>query len=169
MDLRFIATLVFALGLLGVDVAQGIAQARRPNHDPTLPIEITADSLEVKQNESLAVFRGNVDAIQGTIRLRANEILVRYGSDQVGTSNISRLDATGHVRFSTAEETANGDTGFYDVAQQFVVLTGTVILTRGENVVRGERLTLNLATGESKVEGSTTRVKGLFQPPKKSS
>jgi len=142
------------------------AQAPARGQDAQQPIEISADSLEVKQNQNLAVFRGNVDAVQGAFRLRANEVLVHYRPGQGGTSNISRIDATGKVRFETATETAQGETGVYDVVEQVVVLTGDVRLTRDKNVLRGDRLTLNLQTGESRIEGPS-RVKGLFQPQKK--
>ena len=139
-------------------------------HDSKLPIEITADSLEVKQNEQIAIFRGNVDAIQGKIRLTAAEVWVQYRpestSDTQGT--ISRINASGRVRFSTPSETAQGDTGVYDVDAQIITLTGAVMLTRGANIIRGEKLVLNLATGQSKIE-STKRVRGLFQPKKSGS
>ena len=139
-------------------------------HDSKLPIEITADSLEVKQNEQLAVFRGHVDAKQGKMRLTANEVWVRYRPESDGESQgtISQINATGGVVFSTPSETARGDTGVYDVDDQVITLTGSVVLTRGGSVIRGEKLVLNLATGQSKIE-STQRVRGLFQPKKSGS
>ena len=139
-------------------------------HDSKLPIEITADSLEVKQNEQLAVFRGHVDAKQGKMRLTANEVWVRYRPESDGESQgtISQINATGGVLFSTPNETARGDTGVYDVDDQVITLTGSVVLTRGGNIIRGEKLVLNLATGQSKIE-STQRVRGLFQPKKSGS
>jgi lipopolysaccharide export system protein LptA len=155
-----------ALLLLIAAIAPAAAQTAARGEDAQQPIEISADSLEVKQNQNLAVFRGNVDAVQGAFRLRANEVLVHYRPGQGGTSNISRIDATGKVRFATATETADGEAGVYDVVQQVIVLTGDVRLKRGDNVLRGDRLTMNLQTGESRIEGPS-RVKGLFQPQKK--
>ena len=139
-------------------------------HDSKLPIEISADSLEVRQNEQLAIFRGNVDAIQGKIRLNAAEVWVHYRPEADGESEgtISRINASGGVRFSTPSETAQGDLGVYDVDAQVITLTGSVMLTRGANIIRGEKLVLNLATGQSKIE-STKRVRGLFQPKKSGS
>lgn len=134
-------------------------------HDTSLPIEITADSLEVTQQDRLAVFRGNVDAVQGRMKLTASEIRVRYRSSSGGQSAgaISRIDATGGVVFATPSETVEGDAGVYDVDARRITLTGSVVLTRGDNVLRGEKLTLDLATGRSRIE-SSERVRGLFQP-----
>tara|TARA_B100000029_G_C17028998_1_gene761458 strand:+ start:42 stop:554 length:513 start_codon:yes stop_codon:yes gene_type:complete len=161
------ALLLATLVVIGA-LATSNAQAQPTTaHDARLPIEITADSLEVKQKEQLAVFRGNVDAIQGAMRLTASEIWVRYRPESEGEAQgtISRINASGKVRFSTPSETAQGDSGVYDVDAQVITLTGSVVLTRGSNVIRGEKLVLDLATGQSKIE-STRRVRGLFVPKK---
>jgi lipopolysaccharide export system protein LptA len=51
-------------------------------------------------------------------------------------------------------------------------LTGAVVLTRGENVIRGERVVLDLVSGRSRMEsgaqgGQGGRVRALFAPPGK--
>jgi lipopolysaccharide export system protein LptA len=48
-----------------------------------------------------------------------------------------------------------------------VTLTGNVVMTQGQNVLRGDRLVVDLTSGVSRVESSKTgqgRVQGLFQP-----
>ncbi len=45
-------------------------------YDTSLPIEITADSLEVENERQVATFRGNVDAVQGEMNLRADQLIV---------------------------------------------------------------------------------------------
>jgi lipopolysaccharide export system protein LptA len=134
------------------------------------PIEITADTLEVKQKEQLAVFRGKVDAIQGEMRLRADELVVHYRENQ-STPNepgISKIEAEGNVFVSSPRETAQGARGVYDVDRSHIDLFGDVVLTQGGNVIRGQKLEMNLATGESRVvsDGGGGRVKGLFVPDK---
>ena len=168
---RQIAAFAIVSSLLGgLPSLTGAQSLPATAQDSKLPIEITADSLEVKQAEQLAIFRGNVDALQGRMRLTASEVWVHYrpeaGGEAQGT--ISRINAAGGVRFSTPSETAQGDSGVYDVDAQVITLTGSVVLTRGANVIRGEKLVLNLATGQSKIE-STRRVRALFQPKKSGS
>jgi lipopolysaccharide export system protein LptA len=143
-------------------------------HDSSQPIEITADQLEVQQEKQLATFSGNVQAIQGDIRLRAASLQVRYRA-QDGSADvegaISRIIAKGQVFFSSPGQTARGDSGVYDVDKSLVTLEGKVVLTREDNVIKGNRLVLNLATGRSKVSGAPSgtggRVRGLFVPNKK--
>jgi lipopolysaccharide export system protein LptA len=46
-----------------------------------------------------------------------------------------------------------------------VTLTGNVVVTQGTNVLRGDRMVVNLTTGVSTVESNKSqRVEGLFNP-----
>jgi lipopolysaccharide export system protein LptA len=38
-----------------------------------------------------------------------------------------------------------------------------VVLTQGQNVLRGDKLIVDMTTGTSRVESNTGRVQGLFQ------
>jgi len=132
--------------------------------DTSQPIEITADSLEVEQEAQRAIFTGAVDVIQGEIRLNADRLIVYYRDQQAAEENaIYRIDVEGNVRFATPTETAEGDNGVYDVDGGTIELVGEVVLTSGqEAVIRGDRLIMDLNTGQSEVSGG--RVKGLFIP-----
>lgn len=176
---RIRAVLIVAtclLGWTGGSAAQGVLSKAR-NTDQ--PIEISADSLEVLQDKQIAVFTGNVDATQGSIRLRADSLRVHYRqNDQPAAKRpaqrpgpqqqtdasgaISRIDASGKVFVSSPEETAQGDRGIYDVDKRVITLEGNVVLTRGKNVLRGQKATMNLDSGRSVMEGG--RVRGLFVP-----
>jgi lipopolysaccharide export system protein LptA len=175
------AVLILGLILGGVP-ACACAQAQGLNQGSNLPIEITADSLEVLQDQKIATFAGNVDAVQGDMVLSADRLRVYYGGDDAnaapgpaGTGSIRRIEAHGNVLLSSPRETAQGDAGVYDVASSQVTLEGGVVLTRGDNVIRGQRLETDLASGRSRVfaavpstEGGTPpqRVRALFTPEK---
>ncbi len=164
------AAIAIALTLaLGGGAAQGQLAPER-SHDASLPIEITSDTLEVQHDSQVAVFRGNVDAVQGDLILRADQLTVHYQTGEDGKNTIASIDAEGNVFVSTPNEMAQGDRGRYDVASDTIELIGAVVLSREQTVIRGERMTLNLATGKSKMEsglasqGGTGRVKALFVP-----
>jgi lipopolysaccharide export system protein LptA len=42
-------------------------------------------------------------------------------------------------------------------------MLGGVVLTQGKNVLRGDRLVVDMTTGTSRVESDSGRVQGLFQ------
>ena len=163
--------LIFGLALVaGSALAQSSGAG---GHDSTLPIEITADSLEVQREQSLAIFRGDVLAVQSDLHLRAQTLVVHYQENDAhdeGTT-ISQIDASGDVFVSSPSETAQGDVGVYDVKAGIIDLTGAVVLTRGENVVKGNHLVMDLNTGYSRVEGAVgadgERVKSIFIPEQK--
>lgn len=172
------ALLVAALAaVLAAPTAVAQTQPRPAlKHNADQPIQIDADRLDVEQNSQLATFSGNVDARQGDIRLRASQLKVWYRSGgapkgaaaDVGGS-IVRIDALGQVLVTSPQETARGDVGIYDVASREITLTGEVVLTRGENVIRGQKLVMDMDTGVSRMQGGAGggRVRGLFTPPKK--
>lgn len=166
-----------AFALLLTTLAPAAAQLGTGNHDSTQPIEVISDALEVQQAQNLAIFTGNVDAIQGEMRLRADKLTVHYRNNEQAEAQaeaagaaaggaITKIVAEGQVFVSSQKETGQGDSGVYDVEAQTVVLEGKeVILTQGDNVIRGTRAIMDLATGRSVVQTKPGgRVRGLFVP-----
>lgn len=172
------------------------------------PIEVTSDTLEVFQPENRAVFSGHVVAIQGDVRLKADQMTVFYNPPKEAPAGakpaekqpeqapkpekpasagspdaVKKIEATGGVFLSTPEETASGAKGVYDVEHNMIVLNDSVVLTRGQNVLKGNQLTYNFTTGKSvlsskdsdKAAGSSDpvpgkgkqRVRALFVPEEK--
>ncbi|MDF1722340.1 MAG: lipopolysaccharide transport periplasmic protein LptA [Minwuia sp.] len=142
--------------------------------DPDAPIEIQADNLEVFRDQQVAVFIGNVDAQQGRMNLRTDQLRVTYreGDDGKGEGaavggRISKLEAVGNVQVSTEKERATGERGVYDIDSATIVLEGGVRLFQDRNVLTGQRLVMNLETGITRLDGAAGaggRVKGIFQP-----
>jgi lipopolysaccharide export system protein LptA len=172
--------IVAAAGALVLLAAPAPPRAQILQQDKSLPIEITADRLEVLQKENIATFTGNVDAVQGDMVLSADKLRVHYRNDQQSGQTspasggaIQRIEAEGHVFLSSPRETAQGNVGVYDVAGNRLTLDGAVVLTRDDNVIRGERLEIDLASGRSEVlaavpssKGGTApqRVRAIFAP-----
>ena len=165
--------LIAAVAASALAVAANAGPARAEigaGYDTSLPIEITADSLEVQQEANLAVFRGNVDAVQGELNLRADLLIVHYRTNSENQNSIRIIEAVGNVFLSSPTEMAEGEKGVYNVDADTIQLTGSVVLIRGESVIRGDRLEMDLATGLSRVlsagveTGGDGRVKALFVP-----
>lgn len=142
-------------------------------HDTSKPIEVTADKMEVRQDERSATFRGNVVAQQGELELKAEALKVYYSSSSArdAVAQIERIDAQGEVSVTSPAERARAEWGVYDVGRELITLGGRVVLSRGETVIRGSRLELNLKTGLSRMvsttpSGGQDRVRGVFSPPK---
>ena len=164
MSIRLaVVSLVVAAVLTGGGEVAAQQPIETSAHDTSLPIQITADSMEVEQEAQRVTFVGAVDVIQGEMRLKADELVVHYRDREAAEQNqIYRIDVAGNVRLATPKESATGDTGFYDVDAGVIELHGHVVLTSGENVIRGDQARMNLETGQSEVTGG--RVEGIFYP-----
>lgn len=165
--------IVMGLAAALAGVASTSPAMAQSGHDSSQPVQINADTLEVQQDKKVAIFKGNVDATQGDLRLKTDLLRVFYsdsgekkaGGGAGGNTSISRLEAEGRVFVSRPQQTGKGDRGVYDLEKRTIVLEGNVVLTDRENVVTGVRATMDLNTRQSTVQsGPSGRVQGVFQP-----
>jgi lipopolysaccharide export system protein LptA len=80
-----------------------------------------------------------------------------------GSSSIRRLEAKGSVVVTQKDQVVTGETAIFDTKENLITMLGGVVLTQGKNVLRGDRLKVDMATGVSRVESDSGRVQGLFQ------
>ena len=123
------------------------------------PIMWGAD--EVSRTQTTLSLRGRAELTQGDNRIRADRV-----EGVIANGGLSRVEATGDVYFVTPEQTIRGDRAVYTPANDTIVLTGDVILTQGENVMTGGRLTYNTRTEAAEMDGGgqNGRVQGVFYP-----
>lgn len=124
------------------------------------PVEVTADTLSVDQENGQAVFSGNVRAIQGDMKLSAERVLVVYSDDR---TRIARLEASGGVTIVSGADAAEARTADYDIDAGQIVMRGDVILVQGENVMNAQNMTVDLNTGAARMDG---RVRTIMNPGK---
>jgi len=163
--------------LVGVATAQqgppNALQGFSTNRDK--PVKINADSLEVRDKEKVATFSGSVHVVQGDTDMRCKTLVVFYEEGATkgttakaaepgpaGSSQIRRMEARGSVVVTQKDQIATGDRGDFDMRTNTVILSGKVVVTKGQDVLRGERLVVNLTDGVSRMEGG--RVEGMFNP-----
>lgn len=134
------------------------------------PIDIQADSLIINDTKKTATYKGNVVAAQGDYTLKTSELEVFYAGKDDGkakgakptaqpadqdSQQIKKIKAKHKVVMTSAkDQTATGDEAEFNVADQRIVLVGNVYLKQGENVLTGQKLVVDLKTGESKFEAA---------------
>jgi lipopolysaccharide export system protein LptA len=147
------------------------------------PVHIEAATLEVRDKQKQATFSGDVRVKQGDTGLRCKSLVVFYeqsgepadGSKTLqaaspgpsGEQRIKRLEARGSVVVTQKDQTATGELGIFDMKTNTVTLTGNpVVMTQGQNVLRGGKLVVDLTSGVSRIEAgkSGQGVQMLVQP-----
>lgn len=170
------AALLLALGTASAHAQQGGSgpmSGMKLSGDQ--PIQIESDRLEVRDQENKAIFTGNVTVVQGETLMKAGRMTVFYAGGQgiasTGQSDIDRIEVDGTVYLKSATQVATADRGQFNMKTEIFVLTGKkVVLTEGENVLVGCKLTADMSTGRAEVEGcpgdggGSGRVKMLLKP-----
>lgn len=152
------------------------------------PVHIEAATLVVKDKEKVATFSGDVKVVQGDTTMKCKSLVVFYEGDAEpgaaakppaksmqaatpgpgGEQKIKRLEARGNVVVLQKDQTATGELGIFDMKTNTVTMSNNVVMTQGQNVLRGGKLIVDLTTGVSRVEtgkpGEGGRVQGLFLP-----
>ena len=145
-------------GLVLALVCCGASASAQINSNSKAPIDITANEAEVMNAKCLAIWRGNAEALQDKTRLRADTISVYSRPKGVGANGqpdcgpTERIEAEGHVYYVNPDQNARSDRAVYTAASDQVVMTGNVIVVQGNDVARGERLTLNTVTHQARME-----------------
>ncbi|MEE9209684.1 MAG: LptA/OstA family protein [Kiloniellales bacterium] len=131
------------------------------------------DSLEYWELKRMAVARGDAVAVRADKRIRADVLSAHFEPDAADNLVLTRIDAYGNVRISTATEFASGDRGVYYVEREFATLTGSVKITREDNQLNGQYAEIDMKTGVSRLLAGppgtkiTARVRGLIVPKRK--
>ncbi|MEQ1653547.1 MAG: LPS export ABC transporter periplasmic protein LptC [Hyphomicrobium sp.] len=143
---------------------QGIAFGASFKTDPGAPVLIDAARLDVDDGAHLAVFTGDVHAVQGEFVIRAAEIAAAYtgsaglnssgsAASKQGAAQLTRIKARTKVRITSKDgQNAEGDWADFDPKANMATLGGNVVLTQGKNVVRGTKLVIDMTTGETTIK-----------------
>jgi lipopolysaccharide export system protein LptA len=152
---RFLTAIVVAAALASGALAQGTQVAFGGlRQDTSLPVEISADQLEINQAEGIVLFSGNVLIGQGEMRLSAARVRAEYITPEgEETGRISKIYASGGVTLVNGAEAAEAKEAVYSIDEGIVIMTGEVILTQGRNALAADRMVVNLREGIANLEG----------------
>ena len=145
------------------------------------PIDITADELELVDAQHLAIWRGDVEALQGRNRMRADVLNIYFSGEPSAASastgapgrnwgKVQKVVSEGNVFFISPSQTARGDHGLYDLASNSITITGDVIVSQGQSVVHGDKMIIDVKSGRATMassargRGAPGRVRGIFYP-----
>lgn len=188
----FALTLGVADGATAQSTVQGVPNAMQgfsQNRDQPIQIDAEAAELELRDKKKEATFSGNVKVVQGDTTLTSKILVVFYESSSQsppatpanakgaaestptpqpatpgpgGASSIKRLEAHGNVVVTQKDQAVTGETAVLDTKTNLVTMLGGVVVTQCKNVLRGDRLLVDMTTGVSRLESDSGKVQGLF-------
>ena len=153
------------------------------------PIQIEAASLEMRDKKKEATFSGNVKVVQGDTTMTSKTLVVFYDSGpapatpapaapkgsksgphrcsprprgRAAALRSSRLEARGSVVVTQKDQVVTGETAIFDPRANLITMAGGVVLTQCKNVLKGDRLKVDMTTGVSRVESDSNKVQGMF-------
>ncbi|MGB3210622.1 MAG: lipopolysaccharide transport periplasmic protein LptA [Desulforhopalus sp.] len=127
------------------------------------PIHIEADRMTSTERTSSVVFTGEVDAKQGDVRIRTDEMTVYYTQKDTEKKNlegensasqqVEKLICVGNVEITRGEWLGTSKKMIYLSKERQVILTEDAKAWQGQNMVSGEKIIYYLDEGRSEVVG----------------
>ncbi len=134
------------------------------------PIFIEADRMISQETENSVVFIGNVDAKQGDVTIRSDEMTVFYTQSKKGknsSNQVKRLICIKNVEVVQDDWLGTGERMDYFAKERKVILSDNAKAWQGQNMVSGKTITYYLDEKRSIVEQDKTqkgRVKATLHP-----
>lgn len=180
---------VWAASALGAALVHGQAWAQTaPAAAHDSPIDIIGDKADRYVDQHLIIYSGNVEMVQNGARLVCDVLNMYFAaptpppgqpapakpsspSTATADSGFGQLDhaiADGHVFYVTQTQTVRGEHALYEAEPDTITMTGHVVVVQGENVLKGDRMVIQLKSGHSQMFSDATgrnkpdRVRGVF-------
>jgi lipopolysaccharide export system protein LptA len=184
----FALAMIACGGATAQNAAPGVPNAMQGfSQNRGQPIQIEAATLEMRDKKKQATFSGNVKVVQGDTTMTSKMLVVFYESAAAdapaanskgaaksappiqsatpgpgGSSQIRRLEAKGNVVVTQKDQIVTGQAAMFDTRTNLITMLGGVVLTQCKNVLRGDRLLVDMTTGVSRVESDSGKVQALM-------
>ena len=150
--------------------------AQADSADRTQPIHLEADRVLIDEISQFSLFEGRVQVRQGSILIRADRVEVREDSEGFQHLTAFGKPASFRQRYEGTEEYAEGygERIEYDTRAETADLFERARVKRGNDEVRGARITYSTRTEVFKAHGDAARpdqpsgrVRAVLQPKPK--
>ena len=137
------------------------------------PIHVESNRMTSTEKSNSVVFTGDVDAKQGDVRIRSDEMTVFYNqlesptkqpkdkkkappqAEKKTTQQVEKLICTGNVEVTRGEWLGTAKKMLYLSKERQVILTENAKAWQGQNMVSGDKIIYYLDEGRSEVIGGS--------------
>jgi len=126
------------------------------------PIYITADWMEVDQQQNTITYKGRVVTIQNDMTMRSETLTAYY---EPGMKQMKQIVAQGKVNATQGNRVATGDKAVFDDQTKTVTLTGSPVMRQGNSQVSGVKVIYYIDKDKAIAEGDgKVRVQATIFP-----
>ncbi len=140
------------------------------------PIHITADRMETNQDENTIIFESHVVVQQDDVTVTSNRLKVTMlqgdkkpaSVESTPAERIDYIEFEGDVKVTQQDRLATAKKAIFYQKEQKIMLHGRPVVTKGQDRVEGDLITIYLKEGRSIVEGGAgAPVQAVLFPGKK--
>ena len=160
-----IASLAFVITCLAAFVSMPTFAA---SADKDQPIEVEADSLEVRDNDNISIYSGNVRLVQGTLNVRSDKLVIHFDDDK----NLVLMEMTGapasfrQLDDDNKEMIGQADKLDYFEPKSLLVLKGNARFSNDGDLIESSMISINTENDNLKAASPEPdkRVRVVIQP-----
>jgi lipopolysaccharide export system protein LptA len=164
IPLRKILQTIVAAGIISCSAVPGFTEDD--------PIRIEADRMVSQEQDNSVVFIGNVDASQGPVSIRTDEMTVFYTQNdktkaKTQSGKVKKLVCIGNVEVTQGDWLGTSKRMDYFAKGRKIILSGDAKAWQGQNMVSGKTIVYYLDEKRSVVEQDRSkpdRVKAVIHP-----
>jgi len=136
--------------------------------DRDQPIEVEADSLEVREQENVSIYEGNVQLVQGSLKINSDRLVIHFND----ANELTLMEMTGTPaelwQLDNARQQIHGEAEQidYSEADSLLILRRSAYLDHAGDIIRSDLIRLNTATNgiEAGSKQPEDRVKMVIKP-----
>ncbi len=136
--------------------------------DGDQPIEVEADSLEVREDENISIYQGNVYLVQGSLEIRSDRLVIHFND----ANELQLMEMTGTpAKFRQLDDDQQEMLGQanqidYTETRSLLELRGTARFSHAGDIIESDLIRINTENNGIQAGSSESddRVKMLIQP-----
>ena len=139
------------------------------DNDREQPIEVEADRLEVREQENISIYEGNVKLIQGSLNISSDRLVIHFNDANELTlmemsgqpASLRQLDNEQQEMLGEAQEID------YIASKSVLELRRSALFRHAGDLIKGELIRINTSTNAIEAGGKSSdeRVKMVIKPP----
>ena len=166
------AAFLFSLTLPGLTFSETLQ--KKDENAEAAPVVIKSKTVEMNNELKLVTFSGDVNARRDDFVINCDKMVVYYESSPDkpekggGQTRVNKIVATGRVKITRAKGgEATAEVATYYQEKGKMVLTGNPTVRQGNDLVKGDRITIFLNEDRTIVEGSEDKKVSVTISPRR--